>query len=684
MHSLRCFTLMLLVLITSLFGTAAFNKAEASTRVADPAIWGVYAKLVGTEWVGDKRGVRSYRWGNGDEIVEEDSGYGRSTITPGDTRGSLKLRLSVYTFHGKVENIDSIVWSRDAMIKAPYRISLKDGKLFDEGVRLEGNQVVGVKYTLGFQKKNVAAVAVTTSTKSANAKTGAFSADPKVWGVYAGLPNEIWQAAADEYQLKWEWKKPGEELLENWINPATGVVAYTNTIMPGGMPGQLRLVTTYMGAKEWLGTVAEDGSVLFVGKGMLKLPYQTALNNKGEFELKTVKLSGDKIVSIENAFTYRRMEAPRDTNSGSNANLASHSRSGNGTAHLPVAQSINQAPRTADELEALSNELKKQAVVQRQIEANAARENKAKAEQTATNNAKQVLEQQLADATAGLRIAEQKARQARNDLDNALAIRSSANPVAVKPGKGKGGDHRDWWTYCSYELVPLNGARYSFLSNLVHQRMYHPYEGPQAEYAAYTGPNKVDEVQKRFQYAMESSGLVPNVVGGRYVTCKSFGALDSAMWKYKPLQKAGFIPVQWQRLEDTSLSTGKRVPTPDELAELKGRAAVADRQVAEANAKIKLLKQQQQLQQQRDAREAACTEKPGFRKVYGLIQKTRVIAMDSLMDTPHSASFVNIACTQPPNPGATLKGWWKCTAEAPTGLMVKTCPNSGPKSTSKQ
>ena len=75
-------------------------------------------------------------------------------------------------------------------------------------------------------------------------------------------------------------------------------------------------------------------------------------------------------------------------------------------------------------------------------------------------------------------------------------------------------------------------------------------------------------------------------------------------------------------------------------------------------------------------RESKCSEAPGFRKIFGYAEKTRELAMRSMMETPHLEPLQDVSCTQPPNLGYTLEGWWKCTAMAPTGLMVKHCPQS--------
>jgi hypothetical protein len=93
---------------TSLLAVAmllgVFRVSHATERVADPAIWGVYAKLVGTGWKGEL-GTRATRWGEGEQMIEEDASFGRSVITLGPTPGTLALELGttgLHTFQGTV------------------------------------------------------------------------------------------------------------------------------------------------------------------------------------------------------------------------------------------------------------------------------------------------------------------------------------------------------------------------------------------------------------------------------------------------------------------------------------------------------------------------------------------------------------------------------------------------------
>ena len=109
------------------------------------------------------------------------------------------------------------------------------------------------------------------------------------------------------------------------------------------------------------------------------------------------------------------------------------------------------------------------------------------------------------------------------------------------------------------------------------------------------------------------------------------------------------------------------------------QAAAAARQQAQSAALAKrptIAAQPRPISTAATQQESKCSEAPGFRKIIGYAEKTRELAMRSMMETPHLEPLQDVSCTQPPNLGYTLEGWWKCTAMAPTGLMVKHCPQS--------
>lgn len=123
-------------------------------------------------------------------------------------------------------------------------------------------------------------------------ETPRFAADPAVWGVYTRLAGRRTVDVAGSYTLAWVWSKPGEELVEQWLD-GSGRIAHTNTITPTGKPSQLHQQGSYLGGKEWLGMVGADGRVTFVGRGLLKRPYVVDLSPDGQFRMLKAKVDAD-------------------------------------------------------------------------------------------------------------------------------------------------------------------------------------------------------------------------------------------------------------------------------------------------------------------------------------------------------------------------------------------------------
>lgn len=123
-------------------------------------------------------------------------------------------------------------------------------------------------------------------------ETPLFAADPAVWGVYARLAGQRTVDVAGTYTLAWVWSKPGEELVEQWLD-GSGRIAHTNTLTPTGKPSQLLQRGSYLGGKEWLGMVGADGRVTFVGRGLMKKPYVVDVSPDGQFRMLKAKVDAD-------------------------------------------------------------------------------------------------------------------------------------------------------------------------------------------------------------------------------------------------------------------------------------------------------------------------------------------------------------------------------------------------------
>lgn len=396
------------------------------------------------------------------------------------------------------------------------------------------------------------------------------------WGIYARLVGTVKQAGPSGYQLRWRWEVPDEVLVQEWVEPRTGKVAYTNTIMPGVSPGTLRVKGSYLGGKEWDGTVEPDGSVVFIGRGLLKAPHRVVLTVNDTYEIRRVQLRARQVVSESPAQNLSRF-APVDATGGAMPGDAPAAPVGAGAAAIVAAQPAPvpaqpEKPRTAEELEAEAIALQEQAAALRRAQADAAEQEVASAAQAEIAR----LEQLARDAGAA-------ADAAKREAEEAQALAQAADPPKPKPRPWvKGADNRDWWSYCAYGV---HGGD-SFITQLINQRIYHPYEGPRDEYDAYDGPNRDDDVEERFIRAMQTSGLVPQQGGYIGVNCKTFGSRDSADYYYRQAQQQDPAPrrVLWLRLEDEQIVGSRNLPTLEELAAMKRAAEEASRRAEAARA----------------------------------------------------------------------------------------------------
>lgn len=147
--------------------------------------------------------------------------------------------------------------------------------------------------------------------------------DETAWGIYTKLAGTYKLGNEGGYLMHWEWKVIGAELLEQWLDPGTKRVKYSNSITLGAEPGQLHL-SGLMGMI-WKGTHQPDGSVLYVRDGVLKAPYRASLEPDGAYEIRRVKMQGDQVVLVKPASKYERFMPVAPPDSGA-AQLAQASQ----------------------------------------------------------------------------------------------------------------------------------------------------------------------------------------------------------------------------------------------------------------------------------------------------------------------------------------------------------------------
>jgi hypothetical protein len=174
------------------------------------------------------------------------------------------------------------------------------------------------------------------SAPAARAAQSSPTFDP-VWGQYAALVGTRARAGTDGYEISWSWAAPGQELVQEYINPTTKKVAHREVIKPGATPGSLVLTSSALGKKQWLGTVQPDGRVLFIGKGLLKAPYLAGRAQDGAWVLTPVDVEDRRVVAEKPASQYARF-VPVDA-----AGAAAHMAGAPGAAPATAAAS-NTAP----------------------------------------------------------------------------------------------------------------------------------------------------------------------------------------------------------------------------------------------------------------------------------------------------------------------------------------------------
>jgi hypothetical protein len=133
------------------------------------------------------------------------------------------------------------------------------------------------------------------------------------WGPYARLVGQTMKDVDPSgYRLRWRWETPGQVLLEEWFG-GTGELdkpAAVMTIRLGPQPRTLNLKSSSMMGKEWVGTLQADGSIDYVGKGMLKMPYSIRIDEKGDYVQTATKGRTYRYAAITNSETPAIAEAP--------------------------------------------------------------------------------------------------------------------------------------------------------------------------------------------------------------------------------------------------------------------------------------------------------------------------------------------------------------------------------------
>src|ERR1041384_463657 len=119
---------------------------------------------------------------------------------------------------------------------------------------------------------------------ASSAASAASAIDESRWGMYSRLIGQSMKDVDPKGpRLHWRWETPGQVLLEEWFGNDPTKPSYVMTLRPGSEPGTLNLKSSAMMGKEWVGTLQPDGSIDFVGKGLLKMRYTVRVDDKGDY-----------------------------------------------------------------------------------------------------------------------------------------------------------------------------------------------------------------------------------------------------------------------------------------------------------------------------------------------------------------------------------------------------------------
>ncbi|MFD2642858.1 hypothetical protein [Pseudomonas japonica] len=192
----------------------------STSTASQQEIWGVYPRLVGSNWSAPNAYMLFYRWAvPGQVLIEEyrhpTSGElsGSNTIVPGPRPGTLVLTSSVgnLQWQGTLDEQGNALFVRDGVLRMPVRTRLTpSGEVLQEKLTLDGERIASVDSTTTYTAlgKQTAAAAPTaapetpgvpaapttaTATATASESVAPTSAQPgPSWGVFDQALNRTW------------------------------------------------------------------------------------------------------------------------------------------------------------------------------------------------------------------------------------------------------------------------------------------------------------------------------------------------------------------------------------------------------------------------------------------------------------------------------------------------------------
>jgi hypothetical protein len=173
--------ILILALLMLLGAARQVHAQAAATPALDPAIWGVYAKVVGRDWMHQEyKRKKHWRWEDGkiiEEYVDHEPGYGdgKAVVERGADPGRLTYSEHVnginHMWDGVVSPDGSVLWIKRSIFKLPFRVRMEGKDIFvEEWVKFRGDVVVPTKYV-----ERYAAIATSSNAEVAFADANAPS-----------------------------------------------------------------------------------------------------------------------------------------------------------------------------------------------------------------------------------------------------------------------------------------------------------------------------------------------------------------------------------------------------------------------------------------------------------------------------------------------------------------------------
>lgn len=130
--------------VRTLLLTVISGLAHAADRHADPAVWGVYAQLVGTEWKASFRRSRIVAWGDGERMTITSTAIAAHEVSIIEPAGAGRLKLTVprdpkILWTGEIGPGGTVLWKSVSGLGIPFRYSLEGNVLTVSKVTLHSD-----------------------------------------------------------------------------------------------------------------------------------------------------------------------------------------------------------------------------------------------------------------------------------------------------------------------------------------------------------------------------------------------------------------------------------------------------------------------------------------------------------------------------------------------------------------